>query len=71
MQPTRPTGKLMVMPADSGQRQVVILALMPLEMDAIVTAFGLRPSSGATGTPPTGHVGESNVTAITSVWVRR
>ena len=64
MQPTRPTGKLMVMPADSGQRQVVILAPMPLEMDAIVTAFGLRPSSGATGTPPTGHVGESNVTAI-------
>jgi nucleoside phosphorylase len=54
----------MAMPTDSGHRQVVILAPMPLEMDAVVTAFGLSSSSGATGTPPTGHVGGSNVTAI-------
>ncbi len=50
--------------AGSGHRQVVILAPMPLEMDAIVKAFGLSPSGGATGTPATGSVGESVVTAI-------
>jgi nucleoside phosphorylase len=54
----------MAMSTGSDRRQVVILAPMPLEMDAIVTAFGLSPSSGATGTPATGHVGESDITAI-------
>jgi adenosylhomocysteine nucleosidase len=54
----------MTMSTDSGHRQVVILAPMPLEMDAIVTAFGLNPSSGETGDPPTGRVGGSHVTAI-------
>jgi hypothetical protein len=54
----------MAMPTDSGHRQVVILAPMPLEMDAIVAAFGLGPSSGETGHPPTGRVGGSDVTAI-------
>ena len=37
---------------------------MPLEMDAIVTAFGLSPTSDAKGAPWTGRVGNSDVTAI-------
>jgi nucleoside phosphorylase len=45
-------------------RQVVVLAPMPLEMNAIVTAFGLRPTSGTEGGPCTGRVGHSDVTAI-------
>jgi adenosylhomocysteine nucleosidase len=52
------------MPAESGRRHVVILAPMPLEMNAIVTAFGLSPTSHAGGAPWTGRVGESEVTAI-------
>jgi nucleoside phosphorylase len=45
-------------------RHVVVLAPMPLEMNAIVTAFGLSPASDAKGTPWAGHVGNSQVTAI-------
>jgi adenosylhomocysteine nucleosidase len=45
-------------------RHVVVLAPMPLEMRAIVTAFGLSRTSDAKGTPWTGHVGDSHVTAI-------
>ena len=45
-------------------RHVVVLAPMPLEMDAIVTAFGLSPTSDAKGAPWTGNVGNSHVTAI-------
>jgi adenosylhomocysteine nucleosidase len=45
-------------------RHVVILAPMPLEMDAITTAFGLSPTSDAKGAPWTGRVGDSEVTAI-------
>jgi adenosylhomocysteine nucleosidase len=52
------------MPRDPRQRNVVILAPMPLEMDAIVTAFGLSAASDAEGAPRTGRVGESDVTAI-------
>jgi adenosylhomocysteine nucleosidase len=37
---------------------------MPLEMDAIVSAFGLSPTSDEQGAPWTGAVGESDVTAI-------
>jgi nucleoside phosphorylase len=37
---------------------------MPLEMDAIVTAFGLSPASGEPGSPSRGRVGRSDVTAI-------
>jgi nucleoside phosphorylase len=37
---------------------------MPLEMNAIVTAFGLSPTSDETGAPWTGRVGRSDVTAI-------
>jgi nucleoside phosphorylase len=37
---------------------------MPLEMDAIVTAFGLSPTSDDKGAPWTGRVGNSDVTAI-------
>jgi nucleoside phosphorylase len=56
------------MPSNSGNRHVVILAPMPLELDAIVTAFGLNATGDATGdatgAPKTGRVGGSNVTAI-------
>jgi adenosylhomocysteine nucleosidase len=45
-------------------RHVVVLAPMPLEMDAIVTAFGLAPTSDAKDAPWTGRVGNSDVTAI-------
>lgn len=37
---------------------------MPLEMDAIVTAFGLSPTSDAKDGPWTGRMGRSAVTAI-------
>ena len=37
---------------------------MPLEMDAIVTAFGLSPTRDEKEAPWTGQVGESDVTAI-------
>jgi len=52
------------MSPEAGNRQVVVLAPMPLEMDAITTAFGLRPTSDAAGAPWTGRVGASDVTAI-------
>jgi nucleoside phosphorylase len=52
------------MPTVPAGRQVVILAPMPLEMDAIVTAFALRPTGDAPGAPSTGRVGGSDVTAI-------
>jgi nucleoside phosphorylase len=42
----------------------VVLAPMPLEMDAVVTAFGLSPSSDARGAPWRGRLGGSRVTAI-------
>jgi adenosylhomocysteine nucleosidase len=45
-------------------RNVVVLAPMPLEMDAITTAFGLEPRSDAKGSPWTGLVGASRVTAF-------
>jgi nucleoside phosphorylase len=37
---------------------------MPLEMDAIVVAFGLRPTSDEPGAPAKGLVGTSHVTAL-------
>jgi nucleoside phosphorylase len=37
---------------------------MPLEMDAIVKAFELQPTSDAQGAPWTGRVGGSDVTAV-------
>ena len=49
---------------DITTRHVVVLAPMPLEMDAIVTAFGLSAASSEPGAPWTGRLGESNVTAI-------
>jgi hypothetical protein len=45
-------------------RRVVVLAPMPLEMDAITTAFGLRPTGDAKDARWTGRVGNSDVTAI-------
>jgi adenosylhomocysteine nucleosidase len=47
-----------------GKRHVLVLAPMPLEMDAITTAFGLSPTSDVKGASWTGRVGDSDVTAI-------
>jgi adenosylhomocysteine nucleosidase len=52
------------MPTTAGRRRVVILAPMPMEMNAIVTAFGLSPTSDDELAPWTGPVGGSDVTAI-------
>lgn len=41
---------------------IAILAPMPLELDAVVAAFGLEPSDG--GASWTGRVGRSTVTAL-------
>src|ERR1700722_278272 len=49
---------------DPGSRNVVILAPMPLEMNTIVTAFGLSPTGDHAGAPWAGRVGNSDVTAI-------
>jgi nucleoside phosphorylase len=54
----------MAMPHDRARRRVVILAPMPLEMDAIVKAFGLTSTGDAKGAPFTGRIGHSDVTAI-------
>jgi nucleoside phosphorylase len=54
----------MTLPKDVARRRVVILAPMPLEMNAIVTAFGLSPASDEKGAPWTGQIGGSEVTAI-------
>jgi nucleoside phosphorylase len=43
---------------------VVVLAPMPLEMHAIVKAFGLARFDAAAPAPSTGRVGDANVTAI-------
>jgi adenosylhomocysteine nucleosidase len=48
---------------EPARRHVVVLAPMPLEMDAIVTAFGLGPTGGDDGAW-VGRVGGSDVTAI-------
>jgi adenosylhomocysteine nucleosidase len=52
------------MPVERARRNVVILAPMPLEMKAIVAAFGLSPAADDKGAHWTGRVGNSNVTAI-------
>jgi nucleoside phosphorylase len=52
------------MSADSARRLVVVLAPMPLEMEAVVNAFGLRRTNDTKGAPWIGHVGDSDVTAI-------
>jgi nucleoside phosphorylase len=54
----------MGVPVGSAARHVVILAPMPLEMHAIVTAFGLSPDGKTAGGPRTGRIGNSDVTAI-------
>jgi adenosylhomocysteine nucleosidase len=46
------------------RHRVVVLAPMPLEMDAITKAFGLSPSGDTKDAPWTGRMGESEVTAI-------
>ena len=45
-------------------RQVAILAPMPLEMDAVISVFGLHPIGEGFHAPCTGQVGDSAVTAI-------
>lgn len=45
-------------------RHVVVLAPMPLEMEAIVSAFGLDPTEPTEDGPCRGRMGNSNVTAI-------
>jgi adenosylhomocysteine nucleosidase len=49
--------------ADQPVRHVVVLAPMPLEMDAIVAAFGLHPTD-EDGGRRVGVVGRSQVTAV-------
>ena len=48
----------------SDRRRVAVLAPMPLEMHAIVTVFGLRPTGDPKEDPWSGAVGGSDVTAI-------
>ena len=52
------------MAPDEDRRHVVVLAPMPLEMHAIVTAFGLSPTGDRHKDPWAGTVGGSDVTAI-------
>jgi nucleoside phosphorylase len=52
------------MTTPSARRQVVVLAPMPLEMHAITSAFGLTRTSPTRGAPWTGHIGNSDVTAL-------
>lgn len=52
------------MSGEAAERRVVVLAPMPLEMDAIVKAFGLTPTSGEKGAPWTGRLGGSDVTCV-------
>jgi adenosylhomocysteine nucleosidase len=52
------------MSVTSSDHYVVVLAPMPLEMDAIVAAFELSQNSDINGAPWTGHLGGSDVTAI-------
>ena len=52
------------MTPEPDRRRVVVLAPMPLEMHAITTAFGLRPTGDRHQDPWAGTVGDSDVTAI-------
>ncbi|MGO9342149.1 MAG: hypothetical protein ACLP6E_06470 [Acidimicrobiales bacterium] len=52
------------MPSQRRLRNVVVLAPMPLEMDAVVSAFGLSRVGNEDESPFTGRVGNSDVTAI-------
>jgi len=58
------TGQAGAMPNDPARRRVVVLAPMPLEMHAIVKAFGLGPLGDADDAPWSGPVGTSTVTAV-------
>ena len=57
-----PSGQTVGVP-DERLRNLVVLAPMPLEMDAIVAAFGLRPN-GSQLDPWSGQVGGSAVIAV-------
>lgn len=52
------------MPEDLTVRRVTVLAPMPLELDAIVRAFGLTASSDEGGATYTGRLGQAEVTAL-------
>jgi adenosylhomocysteine nucleosidase len=55
---------LVVMSPPSNDRYVVVLAPMPLEMNATIAAFGLRPSDDAGEGCWSGRVGSSDVIAV-------
>ena len=57
-------GKTQKMPLSSGGSHIVVLAPMPLEMNAVTAAFRLSPISDAKGSPWYGRIGNSRVTAI-------
>ena len=52
------------MPNETARRRVVVLAPMPLELEAIVAAFDLGPVTVADTTRWTGRVGDVDVTAV-------
>ncbi|MGD0880580.1 MAG: hypothetical protein ABSB09_03285 [Acidimicrobiales bacterium] len=45
-------------------RHVVVLAPLPLEFDAVVTAFALRPPDDGVEAPVTGRIGGSRVSVV-------
>ena len=55
---------MMAMTEEAARRQVVVLAPMPLEMDAVVRAFGLERTGQEHGAPWSGRVGLSEITAL-------
>ncbi len=57
-------GQAVGVTAQRTRRRVVILAPMPLEMTAIVTAFALSRPSEADDAPWSGQLGDSDVTAF-------
>src|SRR5690242_10633961 len=52
------------MPSENARRHVVVLAPMPIELDAITTAFGLSRNGETDDAPWKGRVGDSAVTAV-------
>lgn len=56
-------GQTLSMRESSTNLHVAVLAPMPLEMNAIVTAFGLTPTGNAKGARWTGRIGDAEITA--------
>jgi nucleoside phosphorylase len=55
---------LSAMNESAPRRHVVVLAPMPLEMEAVVKAFGLHRAGDEPSAPWTGQIGHSDVTAL-------